>query len=733
MRYEVQYGWLLSKEDFNNAGFDDHQFKYGRKMGYIHVLARACKGKPIEIIFNDLPQRMKSLIEQKFVNLSEQYAQTMLEGKMMGLEMTEIAIENTAASLVTNAPFIKEELEGYINLNFSKYVNYYLQLNISGKSVLGYSRICAFATWIYGVVKQIMIEHEEKRDQNRLLRSFRANLLEVIDDMHPFEVKIPTNEFRFGQWLEMIVTRINKGEKIEEIIELKRKGNTNTVRLTTDQEKYIAGLYIYGMSMTVKQVYEKMVEYGRTAGWWRDENGDYKPVSYGTIRNYILANENRLAYSRQDATRYFNDHVVQYIREYPKKVNQAWGIDGTAHNENVFYRGNVKQYLYAIRIHDYASVRLLVTTVNIGVSEPASLLVEALKSAIRRCGYKPAILQCDKGPGKEGLDVFCKENGIILIPAGAGRARSKMIEPLIGLMDNLILRYNPGWSGMNRTAKGTNSHPSDEYFKKGKSSARSAEAAAEDLRTRCMEDWNNHIIETREGEPCSKTPSELWNEMESETPRLELLELARITAFKHTVKLTNAGLTVRHNNHEYVYFPPIDTEEQRILADEIFSSIPRNKQEGSQCEIQILEYGKPAPVFKGVKYLGTWDLKKRVPMFATYLKDTEEYNKMSALQRLQITNAREQVNEIKAFTNNMPDSEGFRELATTPLTGKKRITGIYNKEELNAGEVMAKAGISTMDPVTSFNEEVNPPVHCEYKTLVDPDTGEEYSIPVNKL
>ena len=732
MRYDVQYEWLLSKDEFLQAGYDDEAYKSGRKRGHIHVLARACKGKPIEIIFKDLPQRMKSLIKQKFVNLNEQVAQTMLEGKMMGLEMTEIAIENTAASLVTNAPFIKEELEGYIQVNFSNYVHYYLQLGISGKSVLGYSKICAFATWIHGVVKKIMIEHEEKRDQNRLLRSFRANLLEVINDMPPFEVKIPTNEFRFGQWVDQVITRLNQGELIEEIIELKRKGNTNTTKLTSEQEKYIASLYITGNSMTVMQVHDKMVEYGRTAGWWRTD-GEYKPVSYGTIRNYIIANENRLSYSRQDPTRYFNDRVAQFIRELPKKINQGWGIDGTAHNENVFYRGNVKQYLYAIRIHDYASTRLLDTTINIGVSEPASLLVEALKSAIRRCGYKPAILQCDKGPGKEGLDVFCKENGILLIPAGAGRARSKMIEPLIGMMDNLILRFNPGWSGMNRTAQGANSHPSDEYFKKGKATARSVEAAAEDLRTRCMDEWNSRIIETREGQPCLKTPAELWNEMESETPQLQLLELARITAIRHTVKLTNEGLTVRNKNQEYIYFPPINTEEQRIIADEIFSSIPRNKQEGSQCEIQILEYGKPAPVFKGIKYLGTWEIKKRIPMFAAFNKDTEEYNKMSALQRLQITNAREQVNEIKAFTNNMPDSEGFRELASTPLTGKKRVTGIYDKAELNAGEIMDKAGIPTVDPVAAFNEEVNPQVNCEYKTLVDPDTGEQYVIPINKL
>jgi len=159
MRYELQYGWLLSKDEFLQAGCDENDYKNGRRRGYIHVLQRACKGKPIEIIFKDLPQRMKSLIKQKFVNLNEQYAQTMLEGKMMGLEMTEIAIENTAASLVTNAPFIKEELEGYIQVNFSNYVHYYLQLGISGKSVLGYSKICAFAIWIHGVVKQIMIQH----------------------------------------------------------------------------------------------------------------------------------------------------------------------------------------------------------------------------------------------------------------------------------------------------------------------------------------------------------------------------------------------------------------------------------------------------------------------------------------------------------------------------------------------------------------------------------------------
>ena len=731
MNYDPVYGWVLTKEEYISAGFTKHQYDHGRTRGQIKTIGRSCRGRNAQIIFKELSEPVKNLIKQKLNLISEEQAMHMLDAKMMGADMTEFAIEVTAQSIKINTPYIIEELKAYINSNFHKYTPHYLKLGISGNSVLGYSKICALGTWIYNISMNIMATHQEKRDQNRAMRSLRSNLLTAVDSMDPFEVKIPTNDLRFAAWMEEIINKMNQGIPIEEIVEIKRKGNQNTSRLTHEQELFIASFYIFGNSLSIQQIYDKVVEIGRGSGWWRNkETNAYEPVSYGTIRNYILSNENSFAYSRQDPARFFNDRVAQFTRLYPVKINQGWGIDGTAHNENVFYKGKVKQFVYAIRVYDYASFRLLNTEITIGVNEPSELLIQAIKGAIKASGYLPAIIQCDKGPGYKGLEEYCNTVGIHLLPAGVGRARSKVIEPLIGQFDYLIGKFVKGWSGGNRTAMGPNAHPSEDYYKKGKSSARSAEIASQELRGALTDEWNHHIISEREGKPCGKTPAELWNERESETPQLPYLEMCRLIGNKHTIKLTNEGLKIQKDNYEYLYFPPINTDQERILADDIFAKIPRNKKESSKLDLIILDYGKPAPVYQGTKFLGVWDLKKRVPYFATFDKNTDEYNKMQALQRLQIDNARNMINGIKTEMEHHPGTELFKAIAQQSLTGKKRVTGQLDKEELNASEIMYKAGINTPDPVETFNNEINQP---ELRRVVDPETGEVFFIPMNNF
>lgn len=732
MRYDPKLGWLLSKQDFEQAGFDDDDYYNGRRRGYVNVVQRACKGRRTEIIFRDLPDRIKVILKQKLVFLNEEQQRHMLEAKMMGVDMTEFAIEVTANTIKINTPFVLEELKAYIKNNFHKYTPHYLQLGISGTSVVGYSKICALATWVYNMVIQIMSMNDKKRDQNRMMRSLRANLLSALDHMPPLEVKIPTNDVRFMYWIEDVVEKMNKGIPVEEVIEIKRKGNSNTTKLTPEQELFVGNLNIYGNALSIMQVYEKLKEHGRGAGWWRNKNtGEYDPVSYGTIRNYVLANCNQAAFAREDPARFFNMRVVQFTRSYPKKINEGWGIDGTAHNENVFWRGNVKQYVYAIRVYDYASFKLLNTEVTISVNEPAELLIEAVKGAIKAAGYLPSILQCDRGPGYKGLGEFCHQLGIHLLPAGAGRARSKVIELLIGQFDEMIGKFLRGWSGKNRTASGENSQPSEEFYKKGKSAARSAEEASRDLRTRLTEIWNSHIIGEREGEPCNKTPNELWNSLESATTMLPYLELVRLIGTKHTVKLHNDGAEIQHDRKKYLYFPPITTDKERSLADEIFARIPRGKHEASQVDIYIIQYGDPAPVYYNTRFCGIWDIKKTVPYFATFEKDTKDYNDMRKLQELQIENARNYTKGLRSELEKHPDAEKLHDLAMTPLTGKIRVTGRLEKQQLNASEIMEKDGILTPDPVALFNQEVSG--GTDFKRLVDPDTGEEYIIPTNNL
>ena len=733
MRYDSIIGWLLTKEEYIKAGFTERQFKNGRDRGNIPTTGHACRSRKAEIIFKDLPPKIKSVLMQKFINLGDDHQQYMTESAAAGMEMTETAIAVTAQSIGINTAFIVNELTAYIEKNHHQYLSHYIENEIIiGRSITGYAKICALATWLHGMVMKIMQHHTETRDQNRMLRSLRANVLSVIETIN-FGVKVPTNDIRFAQWLENTVFELNQRKPVTEVIKVKREGNTNPGRLTPVQQNWIENLYIFGNAMSIQEITDRVFEVGRFKNWWRNkETGDYEPPVYGTIRNWIIKNNNQLQFKRTDAINYRNRYVAQITREYPVKKNECWGIDGTAHNENVFYKGQAKQYLYAIKIYDYASCYLIHNEITIGMDESAFRVIETVKGAIKASGYLPAYLQCDRGPGYEGLKKFCDEVGIICFPAGTGRARAKAIEALIGQFDGGV-KFEKGWSGMNRTAHGLNAHPGDEYFKKGKSTARSLEMASRDLRTRLTDQWNNHIIKTRGGEKYDKTPAELWNTLESETCPLPYTELSMLAGTKHTVKLSIAGLEVQHEGMKYLYFLQIETEAQRIKADQILASIPLYKKEASQCDLHILHYGQPSPAFYQKRYIGTWTLKSKVPYLAGHHHNTEALVNFNALQKMQETHAKDKCKASLDKMMNGPDAQMFEQMATTAYVGRTRVTGKYDKAEFNASEMMEKAGFDTPDPVNALKNELETVTEPQFKRLVDPDTGEEYLVPIKNL
>ncbi|MDD2965459.1 MAG: transposase family protein [Bacteroidales bacterium] len=729
MRYDSTHGWLVTKADLKKAGFDDvelrNEIRNDKKSAIKSITSRACRNRPLEFVVKDMPANYQLVLQQHFMELGERHEETMVRAHAMGANITRVAVEVTAQTLLVNQQYVVEELRGYIESNYNQYTPWYLMAGLNGKSVIGYSKICALAQWAYNMVAMIEAEQPTERDRNRLMRSLRANLITALETGKvQMEVKVPTNDIRFSQWLDMVIMGMKAGKRLEEIIAIKRKGNVNPARLTDEQQKIVENLYIFGNAMPVQHILDKLTELGRLKGWWM-ESGEYKPVSYNTIRNHIKEHENRLELARASQISYFNNKVVQFSRYYPVNINYGWGIDGTAHNENVEHKGYVGQAMYAIKVFDYASMRLLTVATAAGGKEPAELVINTVKEAIRITGYKPYILQSDQGPAYQGLKAWCEEVGIHLLPAGVGRSRSKVVEALIGHVDNAITRYLQGFSGMNRTASGPNSRVSDAYFTRGKATARSLGQASEWVRKESVELWNTHIIQELEGQPCGKTPHELWKEKKSETAKLPFLEIARLAAVKnHTVRLNNDGAEIQNNGHKYTYFPLIGTPEQQAHADEVFARIPRGDREGSQVTIQIVEYGKKAPVYYKNQFLGIWEQVKRVPYFATFEGDTADYNNMRALQNLQIDNARKKVEETRQALRNHPDEEKIIELASTPLTGRRRLSGQYDKEDLNAFEMGA---CDNVEPEAIAVDKV------EYKTLVDPDTGETYYIPINNL
>jgi hypothetical protein len=279
---------------------------------------------------------------------------------------------------------------------------------------------------------------------------------------------------------------------------------------------------------------------------------------------------------------------------------------------------------------------------------------------------------------------------------------------------------------------GDNSHPGVEQVKKGQRNARSFELLKANLAREVMQQWNHYIIETREGKPCGLTPTELWNQLESYTPKLDTIQLAMLCGSKHTVKLTIDGLTVQNNGQRYLYFPPIDTNEELDRAYEIFAEIPRTgHRQGSQLDIYILDYGQPAPVFKGNKYYGMWTLKPRADMFASLTKDTVNYTKLRKFQQLFIERTVDELDQIEQQYRVQPYAPIIDELKNQPLTGRKRIVPLLDKSALNAEEIMAKSGELIPDPEDQLNRELTDD-NYELRQYTNTYTGEIITIKVPK-
>jgi hypothetical protein len=467
--------------------------------------------------------------------------------------------------------------------------------------------------------------------------------------------------------------------------------------------------------MSVATVYKKWLEYARENGWWMDENGKFNPPTEARLYQLLAPYKNANLLEKTDAIIFRANAIPGASRDLPEKKNHVWVIDGTAQNENVASGGKVRQHIYAIKVADVATYRLLGVSTLLGVREPFFAVKEAVLMAIRETGYKPAIIQCDRGPAFEELKKWCEENEITLHPTIAGNARGKTIENMFYQFDNDITRFLKGYNGQNRTTHSINSRPSDKREMQGKRNARSASIAMEWSKNEGIKAWNERVIETLEGQKCDKTPFEMWDEKESYVPRLSYVQLCQLCGTLHERKLTINGLDISHKTKDYTYFPPIETSEQRENAQKIFTHIPMDANTTNKLKIYILDGGEPAPVFThDNKPLGIWKLKTRTAYIAETNEEKTVLNNFAALQH-RVEEAAKKINsDIKKAVERDPDFERIEQLGNEALTGKRRpYVGRYDKSALLTEEIEAKAGECIIIDATP-----------EYKEIVDPDTGE---------
>lgn len=673
------------------------------------------------VFVDSLTSVTKAKVIEKFANLKNEYSQLLLSATNAGEDCAPMAVEFTAESLHINEPFIRSTIESYMNTHYTLYTASYLDLGLHSNSVKGYAKQCALVQWIFDFVSKIQTSEVDVKRCEVLVRSFRMNLLTSITKIE-FEVKIPRSETRFNKWFDEVLSAISKGKRPQDIIQPKRMSNENASKVTDEQFKIAAFWHINGVNMSIANVYKKWKQYGHENGWWMDENGNYNPPTEARLYQLLapLKNPNRLA--KTDGVDYYLNTVPTATRDLPEKKNHVWVIDGTAQNENVEFKGKVRQHIYAIKVADVATLRMVGVSTLIGVKEPFYAVKEAIMMGIIETGYKPAIIHCDHGPSYKELERWCEQNEIRLYASRTGNARGKTIESLFNMFDNDITKFLKGFSGMNRTATGSiNSKPAESKETKGKQVARSASIAMEWAKTEGIKAWNERVIETLERKPCNKTPFELWDKKESYVPKMSYSQLCQMCGTLHERKLTITGLEISHQGGDYIYFPSIETPEQRTIADKIFTYTPMDANTTNKLKIYILKGGDPAPVFSHEnKYLGIWGLKTNTAYIAETKQEKAVLNNYMALQYRVEETAKEINANIKNSVKRHPDYERIEALGNEMLTGKrrarveteKRVEGRYDKSALLTEEIEAKEA-------------------TRYKILVDPDTGEEHRIELN--
>lgn len=714
---------MISKDALISHGiYTDNSYRKTKSIGNLSDT----KIDGIRYVYvNKMTKQTRERVYDTFNELIKQYGSMIKDAEAAGEDTAQLAVDFTAETLHINEPFIRSAIETHMNTHYTAFTDCYLDLGLNSRSVKGYAKQCALVEWTNNFATKITESEPDAKRAELKMRSFRMNLLTALSKIE-LEVKIPLSEARFNKWFDDTLTALESGRKPQDIITIKRFKNKNASKITPEQRNIVTYWHINGTNMSVPTLYKKWIKYGKDNGWWTSEDGNFNPPTEARLYQILAPLKNANTLEKTDAITYRLNNIPSVSRDLPEKKNHVWVIDGTAHNENVDAKGKVRQHIYVIKVADVSTLKMVGASPLIGVKEPFYAVKEAILMGIRGTGYKPAIIQCDRGPAWKELERWCEEVEIKLYPALPGNARSKTIENMFYQFDNDITRFLKGYSGQNRTALTINSRSSERREIEGKQNARSASIVMDWLKTTGITIWNERIIETLERKLCGKSPNQLWDEKESFVPKLSYTQIAVLCGTLHERKLTINGLDIEHNTQPYTYFPPIDTPEQRAKANDIFTYIPLKADSANRLKIYILNPGEPAPVYtQQGDFLGLWNMKTN----AAYIAETKQEkavlsNYMSLQYRINET-AKTINTEIKQAVERHPDYENIKALGNEMLTGK-RVISRYDKSALLEEEATAKA----QEPET-LSVETLQSTHQQFKSLVDPDTGEIYQILIN--
>ncbi len=173
--------------------------------------------------------------------------------------------------------------------------------------------------------------------------------------------------------------------------------------------------------------------------------------------------------SREGVSEFREQTETIFKRKRPLHPDSMWAVDGTTIQLLVQHPdGTISKVGYYVLVVDVYSQKIIGCA--IGKTETSQLVQKALRDAIRKTGYVPRYLQFDHASANKSSEVknLLTDLSIRGLACAPYNGKAKIIERVIGVLEQNFLRFYDNFTGGNVTTRSQDSKANVEYLAKQK-------------------------------------------------------------------------------------------------------------------------------------------------------------------------------------------------------------------------------------------------------------------------
>lgn len=253
------------------------------------------------------------------------------------------------------------------------------------------------------------------------------------------------------------------------------RGNQNATKIETEKQKeFLMALMADPHKIPVVMITRMYNREAPKKGW--------EQITANTARNFLNRPENKIVWTmgRHGKDVWKNKYEPTIRRKRPSAPDAMWIFDGSP--LDLYYRKTVKkwnekkgEWQYKETYYNRMDMMLVIdghswriVGAALSPTETATAVRAAIKRAVQERMVVPVQLQYDQGSGIKAQKWMLKNMGVVNTPTRPYSGKSKVIEPVIGHIQNMILRYFDNWAGMNVRAKRDDSQFNPDFLKENR-------------------------------------------------------------------------------------------------------------------------------------------------------------------------------------------------------------------------------------------------------------------------